>query len=156
LTLFWSAGPVQETEPASADERPNLHSLLDESGEPAVSDAVVVKAEPRSIITIQCWSVKTTRMVRHPAALLLLSLRLLLSLLLLLSLRMLLSLWLPPRWRPGRSGAGMICVLCTAIKTLQCKKQSEGERKMQQYGFGSPERKQCKHRTSMRCSIRCN
>ncbi len=32
------------------------------------------RAERRSIITIQCLSVKTTRMVRHPAALLLLSL----------------------------------------------------------------------------------
>jgi hypothetical protein len=68
----------------------------------------------------------------HPAALLL-SLRLLLSLLLLLSMRRLLSLRLPPRWRPGRSGAGLICVLCTAIKTLQCKKQFEGEQKIQHY-----------------------
>jgi hypothetical protein len=112
------------------------------------------RAERRSIITIQCRSVKTTRMARHPAALLLLSLRLLLRLL--LSLLMLLSLRLPPRWRQGRSGAGLICVLCTAIKTLQRKKQSEleGERKIQQYGFGSPEQKQCKHR--MRCHIRCN
>jgi hypothetical protein len=79
-------------------------------------------------------------MVRHPAALLLLSgLRL-------LSLRLLLSLWLPHRRRPGRRGAGLNCVLCTAVKTLQCKKQSEGKRKIQQYGFGSPgparERKQ--------------
>ena len=102
------------------------------------------RAERRSIITIQCRNVKTTRMVRHPAALLL------------LSLRRLLSLLLPPRRRPGRSGAGLICVLCTAIKTLQCKKQSEGERKIQQYGFGSPERKQCKHWHHMQCSIRCN
>ena len=102
------------------------------------------RAERRSIITIQCRSVKTTRMVSHPAALLL------------LSLLRLLSLRLPPRRRPGRSGAGLNCVLCTAIKTLQCKKQSDGERKIQQYGFGSPgpERKQCKHR--MRCRIRCN
>jgi hypothetical protein len=60
---------------------------------------------------------KTTRMVRHPAALLL------------LSLRRLLSLLLPPRRRPGRSGAGLNCVLCTAIQTLQCQKQSDGERK---------------------------
>jgi hypothetical protein len=66
---------------------------------------------------------KTTRMVRHPAALLLLSLRRRLS------LRRLLSLLLPPRRRPGRSGAGLNCVLCTAIQTLQCQKQSDGERK---------------------------
>ncbi len=72
------------------------------------------RAERRSIITIQCRSMKTTRMVRHPAALLLLSLGQLLSLGRLLSLR------LPPRWRPGRSGAGLNCVLCTAIKALQC------------------------------------
>jgi hypothetical protein len=69
------------------------------------------RVERRSIITIQCRSVKTTRMVRHPAALLL------------LSLRRLLSLRLPPRRRPGRSGAVLSCVLCTAIKTLQFKKQ---------------------------------
>ena len=75
------------------------------------------RAERRSIITIQCRSVKTTRMVRHPAALLL------------LSLLRLLSLRLPPRRRPGRSGAGLNCVLCTAIQTLQCQKQSDGERK---------------------------
>ena len=31
------------TKPASANERPNLHSLLDESREPAISEAVVVE-----------------------------------------------------------------------------------------------------------------
>jgi hypothetical protein len=81
------------------------------------------RVERRSIITIQCRSVKTTRMVRHPAALLLLILLLLLLLLsllllLLLSLRL---LSLKPSQRPGRSGVGLICVLCTAIKTLQRK-----------------------------------
>ncbi len=69
---------------------------------------------------------KTTRMVRHPAALMLLSG---LSLRRLLILRRLLSLLLPPRRRPGRSGAGLNCELCTAIQTLQCQKQSDGERK---------------------------
>lgn len=116
------------------------------------------RAELRSIRAIQCRKVHTTRMVRHPAVLLLQSLQQLLSLwhwqLLSLPVRQLLSLLLPPRRRLGRSGAGLICGLCTAIKTLQCKKQSECERKMQQYGYGSPERKQRKHR--MRCRIRYN
>ncbi len=39
----WHCFGLQETEPASANERPNLHSLLDESGEPAVSDVVAVE-----------------------------------------------------------------------------------------------------------------
>ena len=99
------------------------------------------RAERRSIITIQCRSVKTTRMVRHPAALLL------------LSLLRLLSLRLPPRRRPGRSGAGLNCVLCTAIKTLQCKKQSDGERKIQQYGFGSPEPRQEQNNVNIVCDV---
>ncbi len=42
MTLFWSAGDRASF--FSDDERPNLHSLLDESREPAVSDAVVVES----------------------------------------------------------------------------------------------------------------
>jgi len=93
---------------------------------------------------------KTTRMVRHPAALLLLSLWRLLS------LRRLLSLLLPPRRRPGRSGAGLNCVLCTAIKTLQCKKQSDGERKIQQYGFGSPGPRPEQNNVNIVCDVACD
>ena len=92
---------------------PSTQPFLDESGEPAVSDAVAVEGGA----PVNHNYMKTTRMVRHPAALLL------------LSLRRLLSLLLPPRRRPGRSGAGLNCVLCTAIQTLQCQKQSDGERK---------------------------
>ncbi len=86
-------------------------------------------------------------MVRHPAALLLLSLWRLLSLGRLLSLR------LPPRRRPGRSGAGLNCVLCTAIKTLQCNKQSDGERKIQQYGFGSPGQRPEQNNVIIVCNV---
>jgi hypothetical protein len=81
-------------------------------------------------------------MVRHPAALLLLSLWRLLSLGRLLSLR-----------RLGRSGAGLNCVLCTAIKTLQCKKQSDGERKIQQYGFGSPGQQPEQNNVNIVCDV---
>ena len=100
---------MQETEPASADERPNLHSLLVESGEPAVSDAVVVEGGAPVNHNYTMSEREDDEDGEHPAALLLLSLR------------------LPPRRRPGRSGAGLNCVLCTAIKTLQCQKQSDGD-----------------------------
>jgi hypothetical protein len=36
---------LHETEAASADERPNLHSLPDESEEPAVTDVVAASAK---------------------------------------------------------------------------------------------------------------
>ena len=39
----WHCFGLQETEASSADERPNLHSLPDESREPAVGDVVAVE-----------------------------------------------------------------------------------------------------------------
>ena len=39
----WRCFGLQETEASSADERPNLHSLPDESREPAVGDVVAVE-----------------------------------------------------------------------------------------------------------------
>ena len=38
-------------------------------------------------------------------------------------------------------------------KTLQCKKQFEGERKIQQYGFGSPGQRQEQNNVNIVCDV---
>jgi hypothetical protein len=83
-------------------------------------------------------------MVRKPALQLMLAARLLLL--------------LPPLQSPdsrcsggcGLSGPDLICVLCTALKTLQCKKLPERDSKRQQYG--SPER----NNVNIVCNVACD
>ncbi len=124
----WHSFRLQETEADSADERPNLHSLPDESGEPAVGDVVAVEGGAPMNQSYSMSEGEDNEDGRHwhPAVLLLL-----LSLRLLLSLQLLLSPRLPPRLRLGPKWCRLDLCAIQCNKKPAMQNWSECDRKMQ-------------------------